>query len=39
MAEHANHADNLATVQRGMYEHVPQDFPARKAPLHSSRQL
>jgi hypothetical protein len=39
VAEHANHSDYLASMQRGMFKHMPQNFPAREAPLNSARKL
>jgi hypothetical protein len=39
VSKHANHADNLATVHRGMFKHMPQNFPARETPLNSARKL
>ncbi len=39
MSEHANHADDLPAMQRGMFEHVPQDFPARETPFDSAGKL
>ncbi len=39
MSEHANHAYDLAAMQRGMFEHMPQYFPTREAPLNSAGKL
>jgi hypothetical protein len=39
VTEHANHADDLAAMHGGMFEHVPQDLPAREVPLNSAREL
>jgi hypothetical protein len=39
VSEHANHADDLPAMHDGMVEHMPQDFPARKAPLNVARKL
>ena len=38
MAEHANHAHDLPAMQCGMFQHVPQDPPARKALLNFARK-
>ena len=39
MSEHANHADDLPAMHGGMFEHMPQDVPAREAPLNVARKL
>ena len=39
MAEHANHPHNLTAMHCGMFEHMPQNFPAREAPLDFAGKL
>jgi len=37
VAQHANHADDLSAMQLRMFDNVPQNFPARQAPLNPLR--
>jgi len=39
VSEHANHTDDLPAMHDGMVEHMPQDFPARKAPFNVARKM
>jgi hypothetical protein len=39
LAEHANHPNDLATMQRGMFEYVSQNLPACQTRLNFSWKL